>query len=232
MYKDRFISAIITAAGNGSRMKSDIPKLELPIGDKKIIEITISNILKVNIFDEIIIATSENLFEIYKKRFESFKNIKIVLGGKTREESTFNAIKNLSENSEITLCHDGARPFVTEEIILNSIDSAIENSAAITVVPVKDTIKKIACEIVDSTPKRKDLYAVQTPQTFKTKVLKSAYEKFFDKILTTDDSRFVEELNVKVHTVLGSYENFKITTVEDYELAKIIWRKYENRNRI
>lgn len=222
MYKDNFISAIITAAGTGSRMESDIPKLELKISNKTIIEITVSRLLETNVFDEIILVTSEELFELYEERFNNIPNLKVVLGGSSREESTYNGIKALNENSNIVVCHDGARPNIEPELVIKTIDAAMENGAAIVGVRVKDTIKVVNNMVVKSTPDRDTLYQIQTPQVFKVPHLKAAYSRGYNKIAATDDSSYIENLGIEVHMVEGSYDNFKITTWEDYVIMKAL----------
>lgn len=222
MYKNKFISAIITASGSGTRMGKDIPKLELKLLDKAIIDHTVEKISSLDIFDEIILVTSKNLIEKYTKRFESLKNLKVVLGGDSREESTYNGLKSLSEKTEFVLCHDGARPLVTKDVIIRSVDSALEYGSGIAGVRAKDTIKIVENDIAISTPPRETLYHIQTPQTFSKNLILKAYNKFFGKIVQTDDAGFLEAMGEKVHISLGSYSNIKITTPEDLAIAKAI----------
>ncbi len=222
MYKNKFISAIITAAGSGSRMGAGIPKLELEISGKSIIEITISKILSANIFDEIILVTSDELLHIYEERFSHIEILKIVKGGDSREESTYFGIKATYSNADIIFCHDGARPNVDMDLILKSVDAAIINGAAIVAVKAKDTIKYIDNGFVESTLDRNKLYQVQTPQVFKAELIRNAYNENFGNIVATDDSSFVEALGHKVSIVEGSYDNFKITTMIDYLLMKML----------
>lgn len=222
MYKDNFVSAIITAAGSGQRMNAGKPKLEIKIKDKPIINYTVDKFVNLEVFDEILIVTSSDLLEEYTNRFENIKNVKVVLGGSSREESTFNGLKSLDERSQIVVCHDGARPNVSEKTILDSIDSAIEFGSGIACVKSKDTIKLVKDHIVEFTPNRDNLYNVQTPQTFKTDLILKAYNSVFGKVKTTDDASFLEEINEKVHIVEGTYENIKITTKEDLLFAKMI----------
>lgn len=222
MYKNKFISAIITAAGIGLRMSKEIPKLELELGGKPIIDLTVEKIYNTNVFDEIIVVTNAQLLDKYEKRFQKFDKLRVVLGGDSREESTYLGLKAINPNCEIVVCHDGARPFVGQETIINSIDSAIEFGSGVASVPVKDTIKMAKDGTVFSTLDRKFLYHIQTPQTFKFDVIKKAYDNYFGKISVTDDSGYLEALGEKVHLINGSYDNFKITTPEDLLMGKII----------
>lgn len=222
MYKNTFISAIITAAGSGRRMGKDIPKLEIKLSGKPIIDYTVEKIYKLDIFDEIILVTSKRLIEEYSIRFEKMKNLKVVLGGNSREESTYNALKSLREKSEIVLCHDGARPLVSEDVIISSIESALEYGSGIAGVKAKDTIKIVENGVGISTPPRETLYQIQTPQTFSKELILDAYDTFFGKINSTDDAGFLEAMGKKVHISQGSYSNIKITTREDLAIAKVI----------
>lgn len=225
MYKDKFISALITAAGMGTRMNSEIPKLEIKINDKTIIDYTFDKIYKLGIFDEIIIVTNSLLLDEYKNRFGKFNNVKIVLGGETRELSTYNGIKSLNKDSEILLCHDGARPFISEDILIESIDSAIKFGSGVAGVKVKDTIKVVKDETVVFTPDRKLLYNIQTPQTFKTELINKAYDQFIGKIKATDDASFLEAYGESVKIIPGDYKNIKITTEEDLIFFKLLEEK-------
>lgn len=222
MYKNKYISAIITAAGSGLRMGYDIPKLEIEINDKAIINYTVEKLSGLDIFDEIILVTSPELLEVYEKRFSYLSRLKVVEGGKSREESTLKGLNSLDKKSQIVVCHDGARPFVSRDTILKSIDSALVRGSGIAAVKVKDTIKLVDNNIVHITPNRDKLYNVQTPQTFKTDLIKKAYNEFYGKIEAKDDSYFLEIMDGEVYIVDGSYDNIKITTKEDLIFAKML----------
>lgn len=221
MYKDRFISAIIAAAGKGRRMGADIPKLEIELEGKAIISYTIEIFEKLDFIDEIILVSSKELVESYKKRYKN-KKIKIVPGGSRRQDSTYNGLKALDPRSNIVLSHDGARPFLRVEELIRVVDKALDTGAAILAVPATDTIKEVKDYLVVSTPDRSRLYKVQTPQVFETKVLLEAYERFLNIDGLTDDSSFVEKLGRQVAVVEGSYDNIKITTKKDLELGRRI----------
>jgi len=138
----------------------------------------------------------------------------------------------ISPQCNIVAIHDGARPLVTHDIIRASIASARENGAAIAAVPVIDTIKASTDGFVGTTIDRSELYAVQTPQTFRVSTIKSAYEQAYeDGFLGTDDAFLVERLGLPVAVVAGSYENLKITTPPDIILAEAIMRhRHESQN--
>lgn len=222
VYKDKFVSAIITAAGSGSRMEAGIPKLELEINNKPLITYTVEVFTSMEVFDQIILLASQELLETYKTRYKDFKNLQVVLGGTSREETTYLGLKALDPKSDLVVCHDGARPLVDSEIILQSLTSASEFGSGIAAVKVKDTIKFAENNIVQLTPNRNKLYQVQTPQTFKTDLILKAYKEFFGKVSPTDDSSYLEFLDEEVHLVDGSYKNIKITTKEDLLFAKML----------
>ena len=223
-------SVIIVAAGRGTRMNMEINKAFIDIDGKQMVAHTIDTFYNCPEIDEIIVAVSKydlNKFkeEIIKPHY--FKNIKVVVGGKERQDSIYNALKELDPKSEIVLIHDGARPFVKEETIVKLIDKTKDTGAAIVAVPVKDTVKVIDEEgMICSTPNRSKLWAAQTPQAFNRKLIVDAHEKAHNEsFLGTDDSMLVERLGVKVDIVEGSYENIKITTPEDLDIAQMILKK-------
>lgn len=222
VYKDKFISAVLTAAGSGSRMEAGFPKLEIILKDKAIIDHTVKKFVDLNIFDELILVTSKDLLSAYSKRFKRMKNLRVVLGGNSREESTFLGLKSLSEESDLVVCHDGARPFVSNATILASLDSALAYGSGIAAVKAKDTIKLAENNKVIENLDRSKVYHIQTPQTFKTPLILRAYEKYFGKIQATDDSSFIQALGEDIYLVDGTYENIKITTREDLYLGKLL----------
>jgi 2-C-methyl-D-erythritol 4-phosphate cytidylyltransferase len=154
----------------------------------------------------------------------------IVAGGNERYHSVYNGIKAIKWDCEYVFIHDGARPFVTSEIIERAFEQVKEAKACVVGMPVKDTIK-ISDErgfIVD-TPPRANVWQVQTPQVFEKQLISSAYEKLIvneqtllaDKIVITDDAMVVEYFEkLPVKLVQGSYENIKITTREDLKIAE------------
>ena len=148
----------------------------------------------------------------------------LVPGGETRQDSVFNGLKALPHDTDFVIVHDGVRPFVTDEIIFTCLEAAADCGAAVTAVPVKDTIKITdRDEFVVDTPDRSQLWAVQTPQVFRRDVLIEAHQHAHQKrIQLTDDAALVEQLGLKVKCVMGSYSNLKITTPEDLVVAEAL----------
>lgn len=227
MFEGNRISVVIAAAGLSSRMKTKVNKQFLNINSKPVLAHTLEAFSNCKIVDEIILVTQEIELENCRKNIvEKYKIDKIkdiVIGGSTREESVYNGLKRVSSNMDIVVSHDGARPFVEEEDIVNSIRAAMEEGACILGVPVKDTIKVVDGGLVEKTPNREKLWAIQTPQTFKKDIIMRAYEKAMrDGFRGTDDSSLVEHMGLDVKVIRGDYNNIKITTLEDMLIANSI----------
>lgn len=237
MFKDTYISALIAAAGQGKRMESDINKQYLKLLDKPILVYTLEVFIKSLIIDEIIVIVKEDEMEFCKEVIDKYnlnkKPIKVVKGGKERQESIFNGLNAVNEKSEVVVTHDGARPFVTIDIIEKSIEEALCNRAVGVGVPIKDTIKVVDKErnIVD-TPDRSKIWQIQTPQTFSYKLLKDAHlNAKRENFIGTDDSVLVERIGQKVKMIEGSYENIKITTPEDLFFGEAILNRRKSKKK-
>ncbi len=214
-------SVIIVAGGSGSRMNMNINKQFIKINEKEVIAHTIDKFYKNEYIDEIILVVKEDEIDYFKENIikkYGYKNIKIALGGKERQDSVYNGLKIVDKNCDMVLVHDGARPFVSKEIIKKAVTET--KKASVIGVRVKDTIKVVNNNEIISTPNRNTLWAIQTPQTFKYDLLKIAYKKAYEEnFYGTDDSSLVENLGEKVNIIEGSYENIKITTKEDLNMA-------------
>ena len=219
------LSAIILAAGSGRRLGICVPKPLVKIDNKPAIIYSLETFNKHPGIDEIIlVASAQNkaaIIRLIKKR--SFKKIKVLcLGGKRRQDSVYNGLKAVSVSSNWVLIHDCARPFIGTKLITKVIAAAKKSSAAILGVPVKATIKSVKSGlVVDRTVDRSNLWEVQTPQVFKKELILKAYYRYAKEDFT-DDASLVEKLGAKVKMVQGSYENIKITTMEDLLLAEVI----------
>lgn len=208
---------IITAAGQGKRMGG--PKQFLEIAGQPMLGRTIAAFEACPLIEGIILVVNEDYIE-QAKQFKFSKILKVIAGGKERQDSVYNGIKALPAETEIVAIHDGARPFVTVDIIERSINEAKKSRAVVVGVPVKDTIKQVANSQVAQTLDRKTLWAAQTPQVFKKELLVQAYESGYNKGVATDDAMLVEQLSVPVTMVVGSYQNIKVTTPEDLKFAE------------
>lgn len=221
---------IIVAAGTGSRMKKDINKQFIKLNDKEIIAHTIDKFYNNDNIDDIVVVIKEEEEKYFIDNIINkygFDNIKIAYGGNERQDSVYNGIKKLNNNCDVILVHDGARPFVTGDIIKNSIEEAKKHNAVVVGVKVKDTIKMVSEDgnIID-TPNRNFLWSVQTPQVFKYDIITKAYEDAYNEnYYGTDDAMLVERIGYKVKMVEGSYDNIKITTPEDLKFGEQILKK-------
>lgn len=225
-------TAIVLAGGRGKRMNSTVPKQFLMIKDKPVLYYSLKA-FEDSFIDSVILVASEEDMEYCKKeivdRYDFTKVVKIVAGGKERYHSVLHGIKVAGECDYIFI-HDGARPFVTQDMLMRLLECVKESKACVAGMPVKDTIK-IANEdgYIDNTPKRELVWMIQTPQVFDYALIKKAYlnlEKDEYSLLQkgisiTDDAMVVEMLlGEKVKLVEGSYQNIKITTPEDLAIAE------------
>ncbi len=213
--------AIITAAGYGKRMGQ--PKQFIEIGGRPILEWTLAVFENTKVIDEIIlVVNAENVERAKKIKFSKLKQV--VAGGSERQNSVYNGLKALPEDAEIVAIHDGARPFVTSEIIEKAVSEVKNHGAVVVGVPVRDTIKQVESRKlrVESTLDRDKMWAAQTPQVFKKDLILRAYLEGNNKHKVTDDAMLVEKLGGSVKMVMGSYRNIKITSPDDLKVAEKI----------
>ena len=224
-------AAIVLAAGRGKRMRSEVPKQYLMLEDKPIIYYALK-VFQESFINQVILVTAAEEIEYCRQNIvEKYKFDKvthIVAGGKERYHSVYEGLK--AAKADYIFIHDGARPFVTEEILERAYASVCQYGACVVGMPVKDTIK-IAdgnCFAV-STPSRDKVWMIQTPQVFAFDVILQAYASLMEKeeellqksVKITNDAMAVETFtDWKVKLVEGSYENIKITTPEDLQIAK------------
>ncbi len=229
MIKKLKVEAIVPVAGMGTRLKSKQPKPFVLLKGKPLFFYTVSALEKSALIDNIILAANPKYVEVFQKlvkRF-GFKKVKtVVKGGETRQQSVFNGLQAVDENTNIVVVHDGARPFITPKLIDESVKLCLKKKAVIVAVPVKPTIKRVnakSMQVVESL-KREELWDVQTPQVFEKNLLLKAH-KLGKNLKATDDAFLVEKLKIKVSVLQGSYDNIKITTNEDLDVAAMILRK-------
>lgn len=219
--------AIILAAGQGKRMNSSIPKQYLMLEDRPVLFYAIQAFEKAACIDEIILVVGRDQIDyctqkiVNKYNFQKVK--KIIPGGKERYDSVYCGIKEALDADNIFI-HDGARPFVTEKNIEDTLKCVQVHGACVLGVPVKDTIKIVDRDnIIVQTPDRAYVWAIQTPQVFKKDIILEAYDKLSVSNVSniTDDAMVVEQmLGLQVKVVEGSYENIKITTPDDLRVVE------------
>lgn len=217
-------TALILAAGEGTRMKSPINKHFLTISGKPLILHTLQIFQMHPLIQEIILVGAPGGIEKYQKLVENAglsKLLDIIPGGKTRQESCMLGVQRV-EDTDLVAVHDGARPLVDESVITRTIRAAIEYGGAITAVHVKDTLKEVDSDgWILHTPDRKIIWQAQTPQVFPFNLLREAHQAALsDGFLGTDEASLVERLGYRVKIAEGDYRNIKVTTPEDLLIAK------------
>lgn len=223
--------ALIVAAGSGIRFGGNIPKQFRLINDRPLLSWTVTQFERAAKIDEIILVVAE-AFLLYagEKVVDpySFRKLrKIVIGGATRQESTYNGLKSLPVSTSFVAVHDGARPVIHHSDIDRVVESAQKNRAAILARPVSDTIKRIEADFIISTLDRSRLYHAETPQVFQYDLLMSAFEKAGGDNIVTDEASLVEALGFKVKAVIPEKPNIKITTEDDLKYASLLLEEYQ-----
>jgi len=215
------LGVVIVAAGSGQRM-GGINKSFAPLGGKPLLAWSVDTCQRCSLVQQIVLVLNDkDLIRGQKLKGErDWSKVVICLGGARRQDSVREGLHNLSD-CDWVMIHDGARPFLTLDLIQNGLEVARETGAAIAAVPVKDTIKLAADErLIGETVQRDRLWAAQTPQIFSFDMITKAYENLSAEV--TDDAAAVERLGQKVKLYMGSYNNIKVTTPEDLALARII----------
>ncbi len=216
--------AVIVAAGSGSRSGLNVPKQFYEINGRPVLAYTIERFLSCESIANVAVVLPRDGFEsnvAYMQGFFAQAQDRIIftIGGATRMESVYNGLCVLGKNAMPIVCiHDGVRPFVTDDIINESIDCAEEHGAALAAVQITDTVKQVCDGIVEATLDRSKLYAAQTPQTFGYKLIMNAYARAISEGKQfTDDCAVAEYSGAKIHITKGSTRNIKLTVPEDFE---------------
>ncbi len=227
-------TAIVLAAGQGKRMKSTIHKQYLLIEDKPVLYYSLKA-FEDSFIDNIVLVTGKDEQDYCHKEIIQKYNLKkvtsIIEGGKERYHSVAYGLRAIKWACDYVFIHDGARPFIDNEILMRALNEVKLSGACVTGMPVKDTVK-IADDdqYVSSTPSRSLVWQIQTPQVFEKELITDTYEKLLaneekliaDGISITDDAMVVEHFSDrKVKLTEGSYRNIKITTPEDLKIAQI-----------
>lgn len=228
-------TAIVLAAGNGSRMRAEQKKQYMELCGMPLVVHALKRFEECGLIDSVILVTGhEDLQYALSLSLQcGLRKVKnIVEGGDQRYKSVYNGLRVVEPDTDYVLIHDGARPLVSEEVIRRCCAGVLRYQACVAAVPVKDTIKRADAEgYAAETPDRSRLYAVQTPQAFSYPLFLEAYRKLFDTIMNyhpdesriTDDAMIVEGMtDCRVRLVEGDYRNLKVTTPEDLVLAKAL----------
>jgi len=230
MKKDK-ITAIILAAGQGKRMNSPVAKQFLTLQGRPVLYYSLKAFEDSSV-DDIILVTGRDQEEYCKENIIAFYHInkvsKVIEGGVERYDSVYRALTNAGQ-ADYVLIHDGARPFVTTQLIENVIQQVKKFQACIVGTPVKDTIKVVDQNgLITSTPIRNTLWSAQTPQAFKYTEIQKAYQLLYkienkqEQEITDDAMVYETFLKQHVKMLMGDYRNIKITTPEDLQLAEVL----------
>jgi len=224
------LSAVVVAAGRSQRMGFD--KLMTPLGGQPLLVHTLERLLQTELPEEIILVIrpgSEAEMEATISPLRGQGNIRVVFGGAQRQDSVQAGLKAVSASSEFVMVHDAARPFVTKELIDTVLAAAKLSDAAVCGAPCSDSLKEVAEDgLVVKTVDRSRLWTVQTPQIFRTKLLRDAYQAALKSgEVFTDDTAVVEKAGHPVRIVLYHGINLKVTTPADWSLAEALLRAGE-----
>ncbi|ABS60050.1 IspD/TarI family cytidylyltransferase [Fervidobacterium nodosum] len=230
--------AVLAFGGQGNRFGWVKPKQFYPIkNDKTILEYIVEKFISFDLFDKIILLSPENYIDETKRIISgisdfSRNSITILPGGDTRQHSIWNAIsflKDFAYDEDIVLIHDGARPLITEDIILRNLEECRKFGAVVTAISATDTVSYSGNgELIDEIIPRSKIHLHQTPQTFKFEIIRKSMEEHLNMLhLFSDDASIVLASGYSVKYVNGSRANIKITTMEDIEIAKKLIEKSE-----
>jgi 2-C-methyl-D-erythritol 4-phosphate cytidylyltransferase len=226
------VTAVIPSAGSGKRMQTRIKKPYLDINGQPLLSYVLKVLNRVSVVESIVVPVSpgEEVLceEEVLSRLSLDKEVRIISGGATRQESVRKALGFVPESSDLVLIHDGVRPFITVQMIERSLNETSIKLATTLGVPVKDTVTVVSGDDnrILKTLERSSLYLIQTPQTFDREIIIDAHTKAYnDGFEGTDDASLVERMDVPVTVIQGSYDNIKITTQDDLVFAEAIISK-------
>lgn len=220
------ISAVVVAAGKGTRMGIVENKIFCRIGNKPVLAHTLSIFDESEDISEIILVCREEEQQTCQKIVQEFgiKNVRYAFGGLERKDSVYNGICATDRSSDYIVIHDAARPFLSQKSLQEVITAAKQYGAAALGVRCKDTIKICESNLIVDTPDREMLWAVQTPQVFKRDLILEAFECANPLVAVTDDCSLVEAMGIHPIMVPGDYRNIKITTQDDLDYADYLMR--------
>ena len=227
--KDSELGVVIVAAGTSQRM-AGINKLFAPLKGNPLLAWSVDTCQGCSLVQQIVLVLNDKDLARGQKLKEERDWFKVTLcsGGARRQDSVRQGLRQIKDCDWIMI-HDGARPFLTLNLIENGLKVARQAGAAAAAVPVKDTIKlAVDGRLIEETLQRDRLWVAQTPQIFSFDVITRAYENLTTEV--TDDATAVERLGYKVKLYMGDYKNIKVTTPEDLALARIIAREWKERN--
>ena len=223
------VSAIIVAAGKGSRMKGTMRKQYLDLSGRPVLAHSIMAFDSCSLIEEIFLVVPKDDVEYCQKNILSLLDLKnqinLVHGGAERQNSVYNGLQSITKNTETVVIHDGVRPFIQPKDIKICIFGAKKYGACILGTPASDTLKRVdKTDIVETTLPRENIWLAQTPQAFQYELILKAHETARrDGYVGTDDASLVERLGKDVKIINGSRFNIKITNKEDFAVVKAMF---------
>ncbi|MCX5900883.1 MAG: 2-C-methyl-D-erythritol 4-phosphate cytidylyltransferase [Proteobacteria bacterium] len=225
-------AAIIPAAGSGKRMGSSIQKPYIILQGMPLLAHTLRVFAEAPDIAELIVTVSPGQEDFCRQQVVKgcaiAKPVTVLAGGDRRQDSVRNGLAAVSDSVDLVMIHDGARPFVTVQMICDALEITMRKRATTMAVPVKDTVTMVAKDtgLIQQTLDRDSLYLIQTPQTFERELICEAHRRArAEGFAGTDDASLVERLGVPVSVIMGSYDNIKITTQEDLLFAEAILQR-------
>jgi len=217
---EAYFTALILMGGEGKRLGSFLPKQFHTLDTLKIYQHTLEIFRRSALFQEIILVCHPDWIEMVQEETSAFPEVKVIVGGKTRQASSLEGLRACHPNCQYVMIHDAVRPFVSQEILQNNAEAVLKYSAVDTVIPLADTVVMTTDgSTIDSIPPRDQFRRGQTPQTFSYPLICEAHERT-SRTNATDDCSLVMDLGVSVYLIEGSDENLKITTEWDLFIAE------------
>ena len=215
------VTAIIVAGGRGTRVGGDVPKQLRMVGGRTLLEHALAPFDRCSLVDDLIVVLPDRFSEVVNLDIQSIETpIRVCSGGERRQDSVAAGVDAVPDDVDVVLVHDAARPFCPTRLIVRVVESVIEHNAVVPALPAVDTVKSVKKEgealIIRETLSREQIYLAQTPQGFRTDVIKNAVKLGRAGIDATDEAALVEKTGVEVRLVDGELENFKVTTSDDF----------------
>lgn len=226
------VTAIVLAAGQGRRIGGDVSKTYLPVAGRPLVLRTLDRIFSVSIIEKAVLVVAAADLERCEAMLRADPTLRdrswlLQVGGATRQQSAQRGLEKVDKATDIVLIHDAARPFASAELISRCIEAAATRGAAVPGLPARDTIKRVSQDRwIQSTPERRSLWEIQTPQAFQRDLIVAAHKQAArEGIEVTDDAMVVEQFGKPVFVLDGERTNFKITVPEDVWLAEMLIRE-------
>lgn len=226
------VTAIVLAAGAGRRISGDVAKTYLPIAGRPLVLCTLDRLFTAKTVEQLVLVVAADDMERCDALLRNDSALRdrpylLQTGGATRQQSAKRGLERVAADADVVIIHDGARPFVSAALIDRCVESATQKGAVVVGLPARDTIKIVGDDgLILSTPARRSLWEIQTPQVFQKELIVDAHQQAErDGVEVTDDAQVVERLGKPVYVLEGERTNLKITLPEDIWLAEMMIRE-------